>query len=375
MHIGIDARFLGAQSYGLAQYSENLLLALSRQDSKNHYTVFVNAGLKRRPRLGQNFRLIPIRGRPLSARGLLRFSLALRRERPDLLHVHFPLTPMGIDIPTLITVHDIVPFRRSASVSAGASFWDRVGMFFLYPRTMRKARWILCVSNATRNKLVEIFPDTFHKTIVRVSGVDELYRTPTEESTAELIRTRLELPENYILYSGSMGEDKNIPRMVQAFAALRQREPRAGGWRFLLDITGDASGLKRLQTQLRPFDPGDSVRLLIDLTPEERRLLFERTRLLLILSKEEGFGAPVLKAQLLGVPVVAANSGALPEVSGKGAMLVNPDDTEAVVGALSRALFDEPLRQDLVEQGHRNVKRYSWDDTARQVKQYYELLF
>jgi glycosyltransferase involved in cell wall biosynthesis len=226
MHIGIDARFLGAKSYGLAQYSESLLLALSRHDTKNRYTVFVNAALKRRPRLGDNFHLVPIRGRPLSLRGLLRFSLALRRERPDLLHVHFPLVPVGVDCPTLITVHDIVPFRRSESGSR-PSLWDRLGMFVIYPFTMRRARWILCVSNATRNRLVEIFPDVFHKTIVRASGVEDLDQSRTEDSTANLVRTHLELPENFILYSGSIGEDKNLPRMIETFAELRRRDPRA----------------------------------------------------------------------------------------------------------------------------------------------------
>lgn len=375
MHIGIDARFLGAQSYGLAQYSESLLLALSRQDKKNHYTVFVNAGLSRRPKLGPNFELVPIRGRPLSARGLLRFSAALRRKRPDILHVHFPLAPLGVDCRTVITVHDIVPFRRSDSVSAGASFWDKVGVFFLYPRTMRKARWILCVSNATRNKLVDIFPETFHKTIVRASGVDDAYRQRTEQATAELIRGRLELPEKYVLYSGALGENKNIPGMITAFTALRRQEPQLKDYEFILDITGDPSGVKRLKGQMKSLGAREEVRLITGLSPEERRVLFEGASLFLILSKEEGFGAPVLKAQLLGVPVMAADAGALPEVCGRGAILVQPDDLEDIIGGLRRALLDEHLRVELIENGRKNAQRFSWDETARQVRQIYELLF
>lgn len=375
MHIGIDARFLGAQSYGLAQYSESLLLALSRQDKKNHYTVFVNSGLTRRPKLGANFELVPVRGRPLSARGLLRFSAALRRNRPDVLHVHFPLAPLGVDCRTLITVHDIVPFRRSDSVSAGTSFWDRVGMYFLYPRTMRRSRWILCVSNATRNKLVEIFPETFHKTIVRASGVDEAYRERTEEATAELIRDRLQLPGSYVLYSGSLGDNKNIPGMIRAFASVRREDPRLSDLEFILDITGDPSGVKRLKGELKSLGAGEEVRLITGLSPEERRVLFEGASLFLILSREEGFGAPVLKAQLLGVPVMAADAGALPEVCGKGAILVQPDDAADIIAGLRRALLDPSLRAELIEQGRKNARRFSWDETAKQVKQIYELLF
>jgi glycosyltransferase involved in cell wall biosynthesis len=374
MHIGIDARFLGAASYGLAQYSESLLLALSRHDTKNRYTVFVNAGLKRRPRLGENFHIVPIRGRPLSLPGIVRFSLALRHEKPDILHVHFPLVPLGVDCPTLITVHDIVPFRRGES-GARPSLWDRLGMFFIYPFTMRRARWILCVSNATRNKLVDIFPEVFHKTIVRASGVEDLYQTRTEDSTAGLVRTHLEMPQNFILYSGSIGEDKNLPRMIEAFAELRSRDPRAKDYHFVLDITGDARGLSQLKSTIRRLNVGDAVRVLTSLSPEERRVLFESARLLFILSREEGFGAPVLKAQMLGVPVLAAEAGALPEICGKGALLVPPDERDAVAQALDCVLFDDQRRATLIDEGRKNARRFSWDDTAKQVKQIYELLF
>ena len=95
---------------------------------------------------------------------------------------------------------------------------------------------------------------------------------------------------------------------------------------------------------------------------------------LFIASKEEGFGFPVLKAQLCGVPVLAADAGALPEVAGEGALLVDPDDPVQLVAMLERTLFDTALRKDLVEKGKRNAARYSWDDTARQLRQIYELL-
>ncbi len=375
MHIGIDARFLGARSYGLAQYSESLLHALARQDTKTRYTVFVNAALKRRPKLGSNFHIVPISGRPMSARGLFRLAIALRRERPDILHVHFPLAPLGVDCPTLITVHDVVPFRRSETLWAGMSFWDRVGMFFLYPMTMRRSRWILCVSNATRNRLVEIFPETFHKTIVRPSGVEEAYRERTESGTADLIRHRLDLPELYVLYSGSLGENKNIIPMIDAFLAVKKSEPATAPYRLLLDITGESRGLNQLRAGIRSLGGGEEIRLMTSLSGEERRVVFEGARVFLILSREEGFGAPVLKAQMLGVPVMAADAGALPEVCGRGAMLVDPDDMDEIIAGLQRLLFDEPLRAELSELGLKNAQRFSWDDTARQVKQIYELLF
>ena len=145
MRIGVDARFLGGTSYGLAQYSESLLVSLSRHDKTNDYVVFVNAGLTRRLDLGPNFEVIPLHGRPLSMAGLRRLARSARRAAPDLLHVHFPLAPFFGRMPTIITVHDVVPFRPAKGDLRRPGFWDRVGARFLYPRTMRAARWIICV--------------------------------------------------------------------------------------------------------------------------------------------------------------------------------------------------------------------------------------
>ncbi len=372
MHIGIDARFLGAASYGLAQYSESLLVALSRHDPDNRYTIFVNAGLRRRLKVGENFRQVPIAGAPLSGRGLGRLWWALRQTPLDLLHVHFPLVPPATQVPTVITVHDVVPFVGAPQGRVRA--WDRLGHWVLYPRTMRRARWIVCVSHATRQRLIEIYPEAFHKTIVLRSGVEDLYRMPTAPTALALIRSRLRLPDRYILYSGSTGEAKNVPAMIRAFAQLLQRDPRAADYRFVLDIAGDRRDVGIVRRTVERCGVADKVITLTGTTADERHVLFEEAALLFIASKEEGFGLPVLKAQLCRVPVLAADAGGLPEVCGDGALLVDPDDPDEMTAMLGQALFDEGLRQYLAEKGHRNALGYSWEDTARQVRQIYELL-
>jgi glycosyltransferase involved in cell wall biosynthesis len=376
MHIGLDARFLGESNSGLAQYSENLIQSLARLDSRNRYTVFVNSRLTRRPKVGDNFSLVRVRGTPASVRGMARLRLAMRRRDPvDLMHVHFPLAPWDRRPPVLITVHDVVPFSRASGGDRRVQFWDRIGGWFLYPMTMSRAKWILCVSHATRDRLVSFFPEALHKTIVMASGVEDLYRKRTEKPTAELIRSRFQTPERYILYSGSTGSAKNLPMMVEAFGRLLRRAPAAAGFEFALDLTGDLSGLDAIHAAIERARLRDRVRILTEVSPEERHVLFEEARLLFIASKEEGFGFPALKAQLSGVPVVAADAGALPEVCGEAALLVDPDDPDQMAEMLTQALFNEELRAYLIEKGRKNAARFSWDSTAKGVLQVYELLF
>jgi glycosyltransferase involved in cell wall biosynthesis len=376
MHIGIDARFLGSPSYGLAQYSESLLTALARRDSENQYTVFVNAGLDHPLHLGPNFNIVPLDGRPLSAQGLLRSRLAIRHRNLDLIHVHFPLAPVGTHVSTIITVHDVIPFTRSAEKGKNVRFpvWDRIGGWGLYPATMRKARWIVCVSKATRDRLVELFPEVFHKTIILTSGVEDPKRLMPEPATADMIRARLNAPDRYVFYSGSSGENKNIPCMIESFALLRKQNEQAAQYSFLLDLTGDLSGLGAARSTIRQYGVDSSVRILTQLTAEERSVLFKNASLLFMASKEEGFGLPVLRAQLAQVPVLAADAGALPEICGEGALLVDPDNPREMVEMLAEALFDANLRNYLIKKGEVNASHYSWDDTALQLRQIYELL-
>lgn len=377
MHIGIDARYLGAANTGLARYSENLLEALAHQDTQNHYTVFVHSSLNRRLKLGPNFRLVPMRGKPNSLRSMVRFSAAVRREELDVLHVHFPLAPWLVNCPVLITVHDMLPYVMESNVF-GARFrpWRQLWAYLLYPMALGRAKWVICVSRATRDTLCALFPNTFQNTIIAHSGVNEIFRAPIEPATFDLIRSRLNLPGRYILYSGSTRTDKNIDGMLLAFAMMRQRSPEYDDLYFVLDIPGEQYSLAPVYRMIAQFGLEERVRIIKNAGDEERRVIFEDARMLFYLSRNEGFGFPILEAQSCDLPVLAADAGALPETAGEqGAVFVDPDRIEEVVSMVERVLADDELRAYLIENGRTNAEKYDWTHTAEQLRQIYEFLF
>lgn len=377
MHIGIDARYLGAANTGLARYSENLLEALARQDTHNQYTVFVHAGLSRRLKLGPNFRLIPMRGQPHSLRAMLALSNIILREGLDLLHTHFPLAPPLIDCPVMITVHDTLPYVPDRNIfSHRLRPWRWLWKAMIYPMSLARAKWVICVSRATRDSLCQLFPAVFNKTVVIHSGINETFLSPIEPATRELIRVRLELPERYILTSGSVRQDKNVDGMLLAFVMLRQRNPAMEDLSLVLDISGEDYSLAPIQRTIRQYGIEAHVRLFRNLGDEERRVLFDDAQLLINLSRSEGFGFPILEAQMCDLPVLIADAGALPEVAGEnGAVLVDPDNLEQVVAMLERLLTDDTLRAYLIENGRDNAVRYDWNRTASQLVEIYDLLF
>lgn len=376
MRICIDARYLGASRSGIAQYSENLLCALAEIDGENDYTVYVGTGLERRLRVGRNFRVVALKGGAVSTGGLVRLARFVRRDRADLLHALQPVAPpapLDGGGPVVVTVHDALPFQPPEG--RADRLGDRMRRWLVHAAAVRRARWVVCVSRATRDRLVEFFPEVFHKTIVVASGVEDFYRERTPPELRDKLVARLGLEGRYVFHSGPTWASKNVPRLVESFALLVARDPRAKDVRLAIDVTDQGEGLRALSDAVAAHGLRDRVRVLRSLSAEERRVCYEEASAFCILSKNEGFGFPALRAQLCGTPVVAADAGALPEVCGDGALLVDPDNPDETAEMLDRALFDDDLRDYLRAKGLENAGRFSWAETARNIRQIYELLF
>ena len=153
--------------------------------------------------------------------------------------------------------------------------------------------------------------------------------------------------------AGRHGRALHIPRLVLAGKATEQSRP----W------------LDRLARP--PLD--GAVRHIGYVEPSARRELYEGARLLVQPSFEEGFGLPVLEAMTIGVPVVAANRGALPEVLGDAGPLVEPDSPEQIAAGIERILEDEAYAARCVEAGIVRARQFRWDTTARLVYEAYQL--
>lgn len=377
MKIRVDARLLGVSGSGIAQYSENLLSALSGIDSENEYVVNVGAGSRRKLRAGKNFHISPVGGRPNTLRGMARMAVALRRERCDLVHAHQVSAPpalLGSDTPFIFTVHDTVPFQPLGP-GRREGLRRRLERWVIDPMAVARARWIVCVSRTTRDRLAAMFPDAFHKSIVIPSGVEDSYREPVPPELEATTASRLNLPERYVLYSGPAWGSKNLPRAIECFAELIRREPLASEHRFVLDLTDTTEGLRDIHAAMQATGTRERVKIFKGLDAGERRVVTGRAEALFVASRTEGFHFPALRAQLVGAPIVAADDGALPEICGDGALLVDPDDLDETVEMLRRALFDDDLREYLRMRGRANAAGYTWRETALRLRQVYELLF
>ena len=172
----------------------------------------------------------------------------------------------------------------------------------------------------------------------------------------------------YLLAVGTIEPRKNLPTLVAAFEAVAAGDPDV----HLVLAGADAWGADELTAALARSAHRERVHRLGYVDAATRRDLLAGASVLAYPSRYEGFGFPPLEAMANDVPVVAAAAGAIPEVTGGAALLVDPSDVDGLAGALTEALTDDSTRARLVAAGRERVGRFSWATTAAELRALYE---
>ncbi len=169
-----------------------------------------------------------------------------------------------------------------------------------------------------------------------------------------------------ILFVGSLEPRKNLDVLLDAYERLLHRQPNTPPLILAGRSTPESTAL--VARAREPVFRG-RVELPGYVDEPTKRALFDRALVFVLPSHAEGFGLPAVEAMTAGVPVVAANRGALPEVLGPAARLVDPEDPEQLAEVLSELLADAQMRHRLAEAGLRRARAFSWTDTATSMRE------
>jgi glycosyltransferase involved in cell wall biosynthesis len=384
MRIAIDVRH--ARDYGIGTYIRNMVQSLARIDQEHHYIL---AGRKEDLRefgeLPPNFRRAVF---PRSDSGFLNqisFPLFLHRLKPDLCHVPLNAAPMLMPKPYIVTIHDMSSLLFPDVQQAETSSFRHQYRLFRFRRSLLRAQHIIAVSKSTQRDVEDLMrvphdrirqiysaPDPrFLEHSHLASSGSPAYEAWQEERQKTLDRYQISYP--FILYAGSIRPQKNIPRLVEAFAFLRNELENHPVYKDLrLIIIGDEMWkhpqVRRMviQTRMEPF-----VRFFGFVPFDTLRIFYSAARAFVFPSLYEGFGMPPLEAMASGTPVVCSGTSSLSEVVGDAAALVNPENVFDIARGIREVLLDEQLRTSLIEKGHTQACHYHWDRTAREVLDVY----
>jgi glycosyltransferase involved in cell wall biosynthesis len=176
------------------------------------------------------------------------------------------------------------------------------------------------------------------------------------------------LEGDFLLFVGTIKPNKNLPRILDAFAELRRK-----GFKHQMVIVGQWGwSYEPVKKRLEDPELKSSV-LHFGFVPDEHLPLFYSACTAMVSpSLYEGFGLPVLEAMACGAPVITSNVSSLPEVTGDAAILVDPFSVEEISHAMERVLRDEGLRNEMSQKGLERSKKFSWDKVAKETMAVYE---
>jgi glycosyltransferase involved in cell wall biosynthesis len=336
--------------------------------------VLQSTGFSERITEAENFKTIWIDYPALSLRTVFWLQSTLRKEKVQLIHSPYFLTPLGGDFLKVITVHDLMALKfpnffqgRALPIRIYAKFFTRA----FIGSSVNLSSAIITVSNIVREEVIRWKPEYGEKTKVIYQGVDSVFRRVSNAASIERIRSKFGLTQKIILYVGNTRPYKNLPRLIRAFDLVRKEDPSCK----LVIGGGESRNLHNLKNLVRTLRLDDNVVFTGSLIDEEIVELMNAADVFVFPSLYEGFGLPPLEAMACGTPVVGSSAGALPEILGDAALLANPRCEEEIYTCIMRVLNDETLRKTLVKKGYQRVMSFSWEKAGRQVLEVYERAF
>ena len=253
-------------------------------------------------------------------------------------------------------------------------------------RGLLRAAKLMTVSNATRRDVESLLgiPSAHIRTIYNapdpafLGASQPVAPCPGDparpyEPQVQNVLDRYQIDYPFLLYAGNIRPQKNIPRLVEAFAVVRgelKDHPRFHNLHLIV-IGDEISHFPALRHAVIKTRAEDVVRFLGFVPIETLRCLYQTAQAFVFPSLYEGFGLPPLEAMSCGAPVVASNVSALPEVIGDAAVIVNPENVFDIARGIRDILLDPDLRKRAVERGYQQSRRFSWLNTASQVLETY----
>lgn len=288
----------------------------------------------------------------------VRLARELHQRPPDVFFTPAHVIPWTYHGRALATVHDLGYHHFPQS----HPWRQRIYLRWSTRHNARRSQRVIADSQATKRDLVRfdgIEPD---KITVIYPGIDPVLKPVMERAPITAVLHKYGISSPYFLFLSTLQPRKNLARLVDAYS--QSEVPHQ------LVLAGKPGWLAApILEKIAQLPPAIAQKIILPgyIPEEDKAALLSGATAVLYPSLYEGFGFPVLEAQVCGTAVLTSTTSSLPEVAGDAAVLVNPLDTFAIVEGIRRLAQDTVLREGLVAKGFVNVRRFNWQDTAVQI--------
>ncbi len=369
MKVGIDSRAaIWYRGTGMGTYTYQLIRNIYLIDKKNEYNFYL-----------PNERFF---GTDPITSGVFQ-SISQTKERFWEMVVAVGIDPVDMDVyhvpqngiglpekkrcPTVVTVHDLIPYILPETVGPNYLEIFRQEM----PRILSETQAIITVSEHSKKDLVRLMGIDPDRITVIYEAPESTYKEIRPEIAKARIANKYGISGKFVLYLGGFSPRKNIPNLLRAFAKIRADLPETV---FLVIVGRHSPNFAALFELVEKLGLGDSVIFPGFAPVQDLPFLYNAASLFVYPSFYEGFGLPPLEAMACGTPTIIANCSSLPEIADKGAKAVDPHDIDAIAKAMFEILTKDKVAADLRKAGLSRAAEFSWTKTAAQTIKVYQSL-
>ncbi|QEH66970.1 glycosyltransferase family 1 protein [Cellulosilyticum sp. ST5] len=232
---------------------------------------------------------------------------------------------------------------------------------------------IITISEATKQDMIQHLRVDPSKIEVIYCGVDFKHFNEARNNS-QSVREKYQLPDQYILYIGTLEPRKNIETLIEAFKRFKIEGDKSNA-EIKLVLAGKKGWLyEGIFKKIQELGLEDDVVDLGYIDEIDKPALYQMAQCFVFPSIYEGFGIPVIEAMAAGTPVITTNVSSLPEVAGEAGLLVDPKDTIAIAESMYQLTTNEAKKQELIQKGYTQAQKFSWETSAEKLYRVYKEL-
>lgn len=362
MIIGIDGNEANVEKkVGIGEYAFELLvqfnkIAESRKDLK--FKIY----LKNNPRIempvpSENWQYKIVGPRKFWTQIGLPLRLFTESRKPDVFFSPSHYAPRFSPAPTAISIMDL-------SYIHFPELFTKHDLYQLVNWTKysaKNAKKIFTISNFSRDDIIKTYAKDAKSVVATYLGIKETQGSKIKTQNMEELKKKFGINSQYILFVGTLQPRKNLAKLIEAFSLLKEQNLE-------LVVVGKKGWLwEDIFAAPEKFKVENRVKFLDFVRDEDLPSLYKNALCFVLPSLYEGFGLPVLEAMKFGCPAVISNVSSLPEVGGDAALYFDPQSADDIAQKMTSVIQDSKLREELIKKGYNQIKKFSWEKTAKET--------
>lgn len=368
MKIAIEAqRIFRKEKHGMDYVALETIRELQKIDQQNEYFILVSPGDDVCLQESANMHIVTVNWPSYPLWEQIGLPLALKKIKPDLLHCTSNTAPVYGNIPLMLTLHDIIFLEKKQGKNQ--SMYQRLGRFYrkiIVPQILTKCKRIITVSHFECNRISHFLHIDKQLLVAVYNGYSQHF-IPIRN--AQAITARYIKNHPYLFFLGNTDPKKNTARVLQAYGIYLKKSSQplplliADLKEEIIDEYLNREGLQEIKKML--YHPGY-------IPNTELPAVYSGASVFIYTSLRESFGIPILEAMVCGTPVITSTTSAMPEIAGPEGILVNPFEPEEIASALLHLEENAEFYQSQTAYGLERVRRFSWENTAREILNIYK---